>query len=186
MKKILRQNIIKHRKSLSASQTQEINIQFLQKFIDFLKGYNKTHKPKIIGGYVPINNEINALPALDYCHHIGLKTALPFCHGKNTDLTFHAFGGDITTLSPDSLGIASPNPNTQIIIPDVIICPSVGVCQHTQKRLGYGGGFFDRYAQQYPHIHFIGGFCEYQMIDNPDIFKEHDLQFFHIVNLQSH
>ena len=183
MKNTHRQQIIKQRKSLSDAQKQEINIKFLQKFITFFKDYHETHTPKIVGGYMPINNEINVLPALDYCRQIGLQMALPFCHGKNTDLTFHHFDGDCGLLSPDKFQISAPNPQTQIIIPDMIICPSVGVCQKTNKRLGYGGGFFDKYAAKNPAVHFIGGFCDFQIIDNPDIFEPHDLRFLHILKI---
>jgi 5,10-methenyltetrahydrofolate synthetase len=183
MKNTLRQQIIKQRKALSNSQIDSFNQQFLQKFIAFFDAYKKQYNPHIIGGYVSINNEINVLSALDYCRTLGLQTALPFCHGKNTDLTFHIFNGDIQTVSPDSLNIPAPNPATQIVIPDLILCPSVGVCRQTQQRLGYGGGFFDRYAHKNPKIHFFGGFCDFQIIDNPDIFEPHDLTLLHILKI---
>jgi 5,10-methenyltetrahydrofolate synthetase len=183
MKNSLRKQIIKHRKSLSDERQHQINTEFLQKFIAFFDAYKKTYNPKIISGYISINNEINVLPALDYCRTLGLQTALPFCHGKNTDLTFHIFDGDIQTVSPDRFNIPAPNPATQIVIPDLILCPSVGVCRQTQQRLGYGGGFFDRYAHKNPKIHFIGGFCDFQIIDNPDIFAPYDLQIFNIIKI---
>jgi 5-formyltetrahydrofolate cyclo-ligase len=183
MKNTLRQQIIQTRKSLVPEYIDTVNERFTQEFINFFDIYRKTHHPKIIGAYVSIHNEINVLPALDYCRSLGYQTALPFCHGKHTDLTYHLFHGDISTLSPDRFNIPAPNPKTDIIIPDLIVCPAVGVCNTTQKRLGYGGGFFDKYAAQHPHIHFISGFCDYQMIDNPDIFMPHDLYFFHILKI---
>lgn len=183
MKNLLRQTIIKHRQSLSESEMTMINQKFLTQFIAFFEYYKKIHNPKIIGGYVSINNEINVLPALDYCRNLGFKTALPLCSGKNMPLTFHHFNGDTETLSLDSFKIPAPNPKLPVVTPDLILCPAVGMCRQTHQRLGYGGGFYDKYAAQNPHSHFIAGFCAYQIIDTPDIFMPHDLHFFHIINI---
>ncbi len=183
MKNLLRQKILTHRKFLSNSEIALINQEFLQQFIEFFKHYQTIYNPKIIGGYVSINNEINVLPALDYCREIGLETALPYCQGKNTPLTFHYFNGDIYRLSPDSFKIPAPDAESRVVIPDLILCPAVGVCRKTHKRLGYGGGFYDKYAAQNPNIHYIAGFCEYQIIDNPNIFEPHDVSFFNIITI---
>ncbi len=183
MKNLLRKNILARRKTLSVSELAEINQSFLKQFIEFFKHYQKIHNPKIIGGYVSINNEINIFPALDYCRDLGLETALPYCQGKNTPLRFHYFNGDIDNLIPDSFEIPAPDPKSPVIIPDLIICPAVGVCGKTHKRLGYGGGFYDKYAAQNPHIHYVSGFFDYQIIDNPEIFESHDVHFFHIIKI---
>ncbi|MFT6072741.1 MAG: 5-formyltetrahydrofolate cyclo-ligase [Dasania sp.] len=177
MKKIFRQQIVNQRKLLSPKVLLGYNQQFLRQFIAFLKLYQTTHRPKIIGGYVPINNELNALPLLDYCRSVGYKTALPYCHGLNIPLSFHAFDGNELTLKPDKYQIPAPNSTSPVIIPDLIICPSVGVCSHSNKRLGYGGGFFDRYHGLHPHCHFVAGFSDFQVIHNPAIFAPHDLNF---------
>jgi 5-formyltetrahydrofolate cyclo-ligase len=183
MKNLLRKNILTHRKTLSDLELSGINQSFLSQFIEFFKHYQKIYNPKIIGGYVSINNEINVLPALDYCRELGLKTALPYCQGKNTPLTFHYFNGDIYSLSFDSFKILAPNPKSPVVIPDLILCPAVGVCRKTHKRLGYGGGFYDKYAAKNPNIHYVAGFCDYQLIDKSEIFEPHDAVFFHIIKI---
>ncbi len=183
MKKTLRNALINHRKSLSKSQIDAINQKFLTQFIDFFDTYHPQYHPKIIAGYVSINNEINVLPSLDYCRQLGFQTALPYCHGKDTPLTFHNFSGDATHLTIDNFKIPAPNPKLPCVIPDLIICPAVGVSNKTHKRLGYGGGFYDRYAHHNPQSHYIAGFCDYQIIDNETLFSDYDIQFFNIFKI---
>lgn len=185
MKKTLRKQIINQRKLISSSQLQAYDDQFYISFKKFFETYRHHYKPKVIGGYCAINNEFNIYKILDYCRLEGFQTALPLCNDQNKSLVFHQFNGDYATLKPDAYQIPAPYPKSPITVPDLIICPSVGVCSASFKRLGYGGGFFDRYAEKYPHIHFVGGFLEFQIIDNNLMFDTHDLEFFQIFNFQT-
>lgn len=183
MKKTVRKKILNHRKNLSIQELTAINKKFLTEFKTFFEEYCITYSPKIIGGYVSIRNEINVLPALDYCRQLGFKTALPFTHDTGNILTYHNFNGDIDSLVIDAYKIPAPDPNQEIVVPDLIICPAIGVQPKTLQRLGYGAGFFDRYKEKYPHIYFIAGFSDYQMIDMNEIFAPHDLIFNYIIKL---
>jgi|GEM_PF-4232187 len=178
LKKRARDYILTKRQALTKQQINDYSQNYLTQFIYFFTEYQKHYKPKIIGGSYPIHNELDVLPILNYCREQGLKTALPYCSGQKTPLTFYNFNGDITSLKPDHYQIPAPDNNQEIIVPDLIICPAVGVSTNEPyQRLGYGGGFFDTYAQHYPHIHFIGGFCRFQFLGNTQIFHNKDLIF---------
>lgn len=176
MKQSIRKQIIEQRHNLSQDALTAYNTQYLELFTAFFQEYQKNHHAKIIGGYFPIHNEFDVRPILEYCRSIGLETALPVCHREQKLLTFHLFDGISNKLVPDSYKIPAPDPQTPIVTPDIILCPSVGVCKTTHQRLGYGGGFYDRYAENHPNIYFISAFNQFQIIDQESIFEKHDFK----------
>jgi 5-formyltetrahydrofolate cyclo-ligase len=112
-----------------------------------------TLEPELLGVYWPQPGEFNAVVALQ-SHADGrqLKLALPFAQRNPTQLHYRAWSGQPPTAQddcniPTSLGAP--------VIPDVVLVPCVG---HTPEglRLGYGGGYFDRWLAQHPGATAIG------------------------------
>ena len=52
----------------------------------------------------------------------------------------------VNPLKVNKLGIPEPINNSNILIPDIIFVPLVGF-DNNLNRLGYGGGFYDRYFE---------------------------------------
>ncbi len=138
MKKILRKKLIgiRKKKYLEISSTQITNIYKLIK--------NKYKKVKVIGGYIPINFEFDCL---NLCKFLELKKytiCLPVIK-KNSQMDFykHSFKDP---LKINNIGIPEPLKFKNKIVPDLIFVPLVGF-DNKLNRLGYGGGFYDRYLQ---------------------------------------
>jgi len=134
-KKNLRKKLINIRRNNFVDQT--ISIVRLNKI---LKKYN-LKKNINIGGYYPVNSEINCLDVLEILEKKNFKISLPVTK-KNNNMDFYQWS------YKDSLRVSQqgiPEPNTKIkVIPDVLIVPLVGFDRY-KFRLGYGGGFYDRY-----------------------------------------
>ncbi len=112
-------------------------------FINFkkiLKKY-KIKKYQNIGGYYPINCEIESLTILEKLERNKFKISLPVTK-KNNVMDFYEWSFK-KSLRVSKRGIPEPF-MIKKVYPDVIIVPLVGFDKN-KFRLGYGGGFYDRY-----------------------------------------
>lgn len=68
-------------------------------------------------------------------------------------MEYHRWDGQAAPTAVDECGIASV-PGTPVV-PDVVLVPCVGYTA-SGLRLGYGGGYFDRWLAAHPHATAIG------------------------------
>ena len=137
-KKILRKKLINIRRNNFVDQT----ISFVR-FKKILKKYN-SKKNINIGGYYPVNSEISCLDVLEILEKKNFKISLPITR-KNNNMDFYEWSFQ-DTLRISQQGIPEPNTKKKVI-PDVLIVPLVGFDRY-KFRLGYGGGFYDRYISK--------------------------------------
>ena len=107
----------------------------LKKKIDF--------KNKTIAGYFPINHEISILNLLQDLKKRNNKIVFPKI--KNSSMSFYRWER-INFLSINNLGIPEPNTSKKKENPDIMFIPLVAFDKY-KNRLGYGGGFYDRYLK---------------------------------------
>ena len=75
--------------------------------------------------------------------------ALPVCH-KGGVMTFHRIMG-MCDLEPGRYGIPEPKEGCPEVLPDgdtMCVCPAL-CCDMRGYRLGWGGGYYDRYLAKY-------------------------------------
>ena len=137
-KEKLRKKLINSRKIKFRNQT----INFLQ-FNRILKKLNFKNNINI-GGYYPINSEIGCLEILEKLEKNNFKISLPVIK-KNYNMDFYEWSFR-DTLKLSQHGIPEPKKNKKVF-PDVLIVPLVGFDKN-KFRLGYGGGFYDRYISK--------------------------------------
>tara|TARA_E500000178_G_scaffold282678_1_gene283338 strand:- start:251 stop:796 length:546 start_codon:yes stop_codon:yes gene_type:complete len=134
----LRSKILKIRKK-NASKNIKIN---LRKFFSFLK--IKKLKCKNIGGYFPSNFEIDDLKILEMMEKKKFHISLPVIK-ENNQMNFLQWSiNDL--LKINKFGIPEPI-TSKIIVPDILLVPLVSF-DNELNRLGYGGGFYDRYIEK--------------------------------------
>lgn len=98
---------------------------------------------KIIGGYYPVNSEVDDIRLLMEFRKKGFKTSLPVIK-KNFTMIFVEWSSK-EPLYVNRFGIPEPS-NTKKVIPDIILVPLVSFDKKL-TRLGYGGGFYDRFLK---------------------------------------
>ena len=141
-KKKLRKKILDYRKNNYKLLKPKY---FLLKKI--LKKFNLLNNKKI-GGYFPINYEIDCLWILKKLEKSGYKISLPITRKEN-QMDFFEWSSK-QPLSISKIGIPEPFSKKKVY-PDIILVPMLAF--DTQKfRLGYGGGFYDRYIQKIKKI----------------------------------
>ena len=105
----------------------------------FFKG-----KKNIVGGYFPVNYEIDCLNILKRLEKKKFRIALPIIK-KNNSMEFYQYSFN-DPLKINKYGIPEPI-SKRIINPDYLIVPLVAFDKNLY-RLGYGGGYYDRYLEK--------------------------------------
>tara|TARA_B100000131_G_scaffold314503_1_gene351443 strand:- start:862 stop:1386 length:525 start_codon:yes stop_codon:yes gene_type:complete len=139
LKAKIRKKILQKRKKYYKDLS--INYSFLKKIL--IK--HNIEKSKIIGGYYPINFELDCLRILYRLKNDGFKISLPKIF-NNKKMEFYLWKPD-DPLIINNLGIPEPE-KTYRVFPDVLLVPLVAYDKFN-NRLGYGGGYYDRYLEKY-------------------------------------
>ena len=138
----IRKKILKIRKN-NSNKNLKININ---NFISFLK--LNTDSANNLGGYYPSNYEIDDLEILDLLEKKNFKISLPVI-SKNNQMDFFKWSNN-DPLKINKFGIPEPI-TSKIFYPDILLVPLVGY-DNDFNRLGYGGGFYDRYIEKIEKI----------------------------------
>ena len=134
LKSKLRKKILKVREKINK---KNIQIDFNQ-LIKIIKIEKITKK--IIGGYYPVNFEIDDLTILRKFEKNRFLISLPVIK-KNFQMDFYKWTFS-DPLKINKYGIPEPEIKN-IIYPDILLIPLVGFDKNL-NRLGYGGGYYDR------------------------------------------
>ena len=108
-------------------------------FFKLLK--RKKLRSKIIGGYYPFNYELEIFNILEKLEKKNYTFSLPKISKKN-EMDFFEWSKR-EPLKVNKYGILEPISNKKIY-PNILLIPLVGFDYHF-NRLGYGGGYYDRY-----------------------------------------
>tara|TARA_B110000046_G_scaffold83125_1_gene91413 strand:- start:765 stop:1310 length:546 start_codon:yes stop_codon:yes gene_type:complete len=137
LKSKIRKNILKVREKTNKKNIQ-INFNQIIKIIKKEK-INK----KIIGGYYPVNFELDDLILLKKFEKRRFDISLPVVK-KNFKMDFYRWSFS-DPLKVNKYGIPEPEIKN-IVYPDILLIPLVAFDKNL-NRLGYGGGYYDRLIQ---------------------------------------
>jgi len=118
--------------------------------------------PECLGLYSPFPSEFNAGAAVaadESLHEIAL--ALPYARRSPPAMEFRRWDGAAPRLV-DECGIGSTD--GPVAVPDVVVVPCVGFTE-AGHRLGYGGGYYDRWLAAHPHVVAVGVSWSFAGID---------------------
>ena len=165
-KNILRKKILVYRKNNYKVVTLKYSL-----LRDILKKFNLL-KNKKIGAYFPINYEIDCLEILKQLEKSGHKISLPITRKKNK-MDFFEWSFKEPLLI-GKIGIPEPCSKKKVY-PEILLVPLVAFNKY-KFRLGYGGGYYDRYIQKIKKIKkilTIGVAFSFQKVSKLPI-NEHD------------
>ena len=134
----IRKKILKARKK-NISNNLSINFKYILNILRKHKEYRK-----IIGGYYPYNYEVNPIEILNKFEKQKYQISLPKIK-NNFQMDFFRWSIN-DPLSINKYGIPEPTFNKKVY-PSVLLVPLVAFDKDL-NRIGYGGGFYDRYIDK--------------------------------------
>ena len=134
----IRKKIFKIRKQINYKY---LNIDF-KKILKIIK--SEKINGKLIGGYYPYNYEIDALKILNNFEKMKYQISLPKIK-KNYQMDFFDWSSN-DPLSVNKYGIPEPISDEKKY-PNILLVPLVAYDKYF-NRIGYGGGFYDRYIKK--------------------------------------
>ena len=135
--------------------------------------------PECLGLYSALPSEFNAVDAIaadESPHEIAL--ALPYARRSPRAMEFRHWDGAAPRLA-DECGIGSADGSA--VVPDVVVVPCVGFTE-AGHRLGYGGGYYDRWLAANPHVVAVGVAWSFAEVDLATFAAEpHDIRLAFLV-----
>lgn len=135
-------------------------------------------KASVIMGYMAFRNEVLTKDILVSAQAHGKRVVIPYVVKKERRI-IPALVEDLEKdLIPGSYGIPEPNPNSLVPIDpteiNLVLVPGV-VFDRSGNRLGYGGGYYDRFLPQCRNAVYIALAYQFQVVsDLSPMVEAHD------------
>lgn len=114
-----------------------------------------------IYGYLPYNQEVRTVPMLQRALNEGKRVAVPKVYGEEMRFIYLE---DLTQVSKGYAGIPEPIADAPVAEDKQALVLMPGLAFDPQgHRIGYGGGFYDRFLSQEPHHPTLALCYEFQM-----------------------
>ena len=150
----IRKKILKVRKKSNLKRFK-INFKHLLNILN-----SENIKGKNVGGYYPYNNEVDVLEILKKFEKKKYLISLPKIK-DNFQMDFFKWSFN-DPLMINKYGIPEPVSNKKIY-PDILLVPLVAF-DNELNRIGYGGGFYDRYIKKTKKTITIGLAFSFQKV----------------------
>lgn len=167
-KSALRKKIRDQKRRMTPEQIQEKSAQLGNLFAESELYCNA----KTVYGYLPYNQEVRTVPMLERALADGKKVAVPKVIGDEMKFIYMT---DLTQVAPGYAGIPEPiadgpvadDPTALVLMPGLAFDPQ-------GNRMGYGGGFYDRFLAEEPDHPTLALCYDFQMLPHLET-EDHDI-----------
>ena len=167
-KKLLRKQIRERKRAMTEAEIDGKSAILGVKFLSSELYRNA----KTVYGYLPYNQEVRTVPMLEQALRDGKRVAVPKVYG---DTMRFIYLEDMAAVECGYAGIPEPiadepvadDPTALVLMPGLAFDPR-------GHRIGYGGGFYDRFLQQEPDHPTLALCYDFQMLEQLDT-EEHDI-----------
>lgn len=167
-KKELRQMIREKKRAMTADQIETISAQLGQRFAE-ASCYKAANT---IYGYLPYNQEVRTVPMLERALREGKRVAVPKVFGDEMKFIYIT---DFSRLEKGYAGIPEPIDNGPVADDPTALVLMPGLAFDSQgHRIGYGGGFYDRFLEREPNHPTVALCYSFQMLPMLET-EDHDI-----------
>ena len=158
-KKELRRQIREKKRAMTVRQIEEASSRLGELFARS----EQYQAAESIYGYLPYNQEVRTVPMLERALAEGKRVAVPKVYGEEmrfiwmTDLS-QVDKGYSCIPEPVADGPVADDPHALVLMPGLAFDPQ-------GHRIGYGGGFYDRFLAQEPEHPTVALCYEFQMLE---------------------
>ena len=152
----MRELLVQRRRVMSAQDCQMYSLQIL----DQLEKMTCFCEAKTVLLYYPIQNEVNVLPLVKKYKH---EKTLLFPVSHRYGMTVHPYAGN-KNMHRGKFGIPEPTTPAYEGEIDLVIVPAVAF-DAKGRRLGRGGGYYDRFIKKLTHAVLVGVGYDFQLVD---------------------
>ncbi len=158
----MRASIRQKKRAMTALEIEEksraLGLKFAQ--CDAYKAANTIY------GYLPYNQEVRTVPMLEQALADGKKVAVPKCYGEEMRFIYLE---DLSQVAPGYAGIPEPIADGPVAEDETALVLMPGLAFDPQgHRIGYGGGFYDRFLAEEPNHPKVALCYDFQMLEHLD------------------
>ena len=167
-KKALRREIGEKKRALTEAQVMERSRVLAERFFET----EQYRAARSVYAYMSFNQEVRTQPIIERAWADGKRVAVPKVIGREmVFIWLDSFDGLAESgygiLEPIADGPAADDPQALVLMPGLAFDPE-------GHRVGYGGGFYDRFLEQEPDHPLVALCFDFQMLPRLDV-ESHDV-----------
>ena len=157
-KKALRKQIREKKRAMTEGQILEASARLGELFA----ASEAYRQAKSIYGYLPYNQEVRTVPMLERAIRDGKRVAVPKCYGDEMRFIWM---DDLSKVEKGYAGIPEPIADGPVADDETALVLMPGLAFDPQgRRVGYGGGFYDRFLAKEPEHPTLALCYDFQML----------------------
>ena len=173
-KKALRKRIAEQKRAMTPEQIEAAS----QRLAERLFQTDAYQNALSIYGYLSYNQEIRTLPILRSAMIDGKRVAVPKVYGDEMRFIWM---DDLSLVAPGYYDIPEPIADGPVADDELALMLMPGLAFDPEgHRVGYGGGFYDRYLAAHPDHKLVALCYGFQLVDHLDC-EAHDIPVHRVI-----
>ncbi|MDD6968333.1 MAG: 5-formyltetrahydrofolate cyclo-ligase [Firmicutes bacterium] len=159
-KQQLRQAIRQRKRAMTQEEIEDRSRSLCEKFLNS----DNYRRCTCLYGYLPYNQEVRTWPILHQALADGKQVAVPKVYGDEMKFIYLT---DLTQVAAGYAGIPEPIADDPVAEQQDALVLMPGLAFDPQgHRIGYGGGFYDKFLSREPKHPTVALCYEFQMVDH--------------------